>query len=346
MFNGWHNPGDIQLVGDFTGAGHAQVLFINTRAGSGGRVMIADFASGNPPAQVRYWEDWGNNPTLDGWHNPGDIQLVGDFTGAGHAQVLFINTRAGSGGRVMIADFASGNPPAQVRYWEDWGNNPTLDGWHDPGDIQLVGDFTGAGHAEVLFINTRAGSGGRVMIADFASGNPPAQVRYWEDWGNNPTLDGWHNPGDIQLVGDFTGAGHAQVLFINTRAGSGGRVMIADFASGNPPAQVRYWEDWGNNPTLDGWHDPGDIQLVGDFTGAGHAQVLFINTRAGSGGRVMIADFASGNPPAQVRYWEDWGNNPTLDGWHDLGDIQLGGDFTGAGHAQILFINRNGRLFA
>ena len=55
-----------------------------------------------------------------------------------------------------------------------------------------------------------------------------------------------------------------------------GRVMVADFASG-PPVQVLYWEDWGQSPILDGWHDPEDIQLVGDFRGLGRDQVLFIN---------------------------------------------------------------------
>ena len=54
---------------------------------------------------------------------------------------------------------------------------------------------------------------------------------------------------------------------------------------------MRYWENWGDSPLLNGWHEAGDIKLVGDFMGLGHDQVLFINT-GGDGGRVLIADFS------------------------------------------------------
>jgi hypothetical protein len=56
-----------------------------------------------------------------------------------------------------------------------------------------------------------------------------------------------------------------QVMFLNRTPG-GGRVMIADFSSGTPPARVRSWEDWGLSPLLDGWTDDEDWHLVGDFT--------------------------------------------------------------------------------
>jgi hypothetical protein len=130
--------------------------------------------------------------------------------------------------------------------------NKTVDKTFLP-DIQLVGDFTVDGHDEVLFINTD-GIGGRVLINDYANGTVPGHIDYLEDWGQSPRLDGWHNPGDIQLVGDFAHKGHDQVLFINAD-GNGGRVMIADFSSGTPPAHVKYLEDWGQSPRLDGWHD-------------------------------------------------------------------------------------------
>jgi hypothetical protein len=71
---------------------------------------------------------------------------------------------------------------------------------------------------------------------------------------------------DLQLVGDFMGLGRDQVLFIN-RSGGGGRVMIADFSGGQPPAQVRYWENWGQSPLLDGWHDVKRLPFV-DFVDA------------------------------------------------------------------------------
>ena len=37
--------------------------------------------------------------------------------------------------------------------------------------------------------------------------------------------------------------------------------------------------NWGDHSELNGWHDSEDVELVGDFSGAGKQQVLFINMR-------------------------------------------------------------------
>jgi hypothetical protein len=111
-------------------------MFLNRSDAGDGRVLVADFSSGLPPAQVKYWEDWGQSPLLNGWENDNDWCLVGDFTGAGHDQVMFLN-RTEVGGRVLVADFSSGQPPAEVKYWEDWGQSPLLNGWEDDNDWYL-----------------------------------------------------------------------------------------------------------------------------------------------------------------------------------------------------------------
>jgi hypothetical protein len=49
-------------------------------------------------------------------------------------------------------------------------------------------------------------------------------------------------------------------MFLN-RTASGGRVLVADFSSGEPPAQVKYWENWGQSSLLDGWEDDNDWAL-------------------------------------------------------------------------------------
>lgn len=55
-----------------------------------------------------------------------------------------------------------------------------------------------------------------------------------------------------------------------------GRVLIADFSQG-PPVRGLYWENWGQHTELDGWHDPEDVLLVGDFMKTATQQGLFIN---------------------------------------------------------------------
>jgi Common central domain of tyrosinase len=56
-----------------------------------------------------------------------------------------------------------------------------------------------------------------------------------------------------------------------------GRIMVADFSGAAPPAAVRYWEDWGNNPLFDGWQDDNDWTFVGDFMHRGYDQLLSTN---------------------------------------------------------------------
>ena len=281
FLDGWLDPEDLQLVGDFMAQGHDQVLYLNTD-GALGRVMIVDFAGGRP--QALFLESWGDSTLLNGWHDPEDLQLVGDFMGLGHDQVLFVNT-SGALGRVLIVDFAGGRP--QALFQENWGDSTLLNGWHDPEDLQLVGDFMGLGHDQVLFVNTD-GALGRVLIVDFAGGLP--QVLFQENWGDSTLLNGWHDPEDLQLVGDFMGLGHDQVLFVNTD-GALGRVLIVDFAGGQP--QAIFLENWGDSTLLNGWHDPEDLQLVGDFMGLGHDQVLLGNRAEGSS--IAVATFAGGN---------------------------------------------------
>ncbi len=60
---------------------------------------------------------------------------------------------------------------------------------------------------------------------------------------------------------DLIGLGNAQVMFLNRTDAGDGRVLIADFSGGQPPAQIRYWEQWGQSPLLDGWEDDNDWHL-------------------------------------------------------------------------------------
>jgi hypothetical protein len=201
-----------ELAGNFLNTRDGLVLFINNGGGDG-RVLIAGVFG----QDTRYLELKTDSPLLNGWHNPGDIQLAGDFMGIGHDQVLFINN-SGHDGRVLIADFSTGSPPANIKYWESYGQSDLLNGWHNPGDIQLAGDFfKDTRDDQVLFINN-AGGDGRVLIADFSTGSPPANIKYLQlktdrNWLND-VLNVWHNSRDVVRAGDFIDYGHDSVLFI------------------------------------------------------------------------------------------------------------------------------------
>ena len=327
-------------IGQRTGLSAGDISAVNALYPTGGRLMLADFSGGAPPAAVRYWENWGTPSLFDNFQDDGDLALVGDFMHRGYDQLLSVN-RGGSGGRLMIADFSNQKPQPTVLYRENWGSPSLFDGWQDDGDLALVGDFMHRGYDQLLSVN-RGGNGGRLMIADFsARGGPPAAVRYWENWGRPSLFDGFHDDGDLALVGDFMRRGYDQLLLVN-RGGSGGRHMIADFSNGKPQPTVLYRESWGSPSLFDGWQDDGDLALVGDFMHRGYDQLLSVNRRGGGGGRLMIADFSAGGPPATVRYWENWGRPSLFDGWQDDGDLALVGDFMRRGYDQLLSVNRGG----
>jgi hypothetical protein len=340
LLDGWHDDDDDRLVGDFLGLGHDQVMFFNKSDAGDGRVLIADFSAGHPPATALYWENWGQSLLLNGWQDANDARLVGDFLALGYDQVMFINETDAGDGRILVSDFKAGHPPATVRYWENWGQSPLLNGWQDANDDRLVGDFLGLGYDQVMFLNMTDAGDGRILIADFSSGHPPATVRYWESWGQSAMLDSWQDANDDRLVGDFLGLGYDQVIFFNQTDSGDGRMLIADFKSGGPPATVRYWESWDQSAVLNGWQDAGDLRFVGDFMALGYDQILFINRQNAGDGRVLVADFKSGQPPATVRFLESWGQSPVLDGWHDANDLVLAGTLMGS-QCELMFINRD-----
>ncbi|RKH44499.1 hypothetical protein D7Y23_27480 [Corallococcus sp. AB050B] len=320
----------VYKAGVFAGPGSADQLIAIDGSGYGPRVLVSGYVNANAFPHFHYQESWTASPLLNSWHNPSDIKLTGDFRGLGYDQMLFINTD-GYAGRVMITDYRDGAVPAEVRYLESWGQSPLLDGWHDPEDLQLAGDFLNRGHDQVLFFN-RSGTGGRVMITDFSDGAAPSEAGYHEAWGAPNSFEDCSEPDDRFYVGDFQNRGYDQVLCLN-RSGTGARVKILDFSAGVGPAQVRYVEASGAFTVLDGLMDADDNQVAGDFRGLGYDQLLLVNNGT-TGTAMLIADFFDGVAPAEVRYSEAQGVSyyPTL-----LANRMLVGDFRGLGHDQVLY---------
>ena len=332
---GFTDADDRVLRGDFMGLGHDQLLMINKGAGDGS-IVVADLVNGQSQAPILF-KATKSQEGLIGWADPSDRLLVGDFIAAGHDQLLAINT-SGVGGRIAIFDFSDGSPPLAIPYWESYGFSTLFNGWHDSNDVTLVGDFTRSGHDQVLFIN-RGGSGGRVMIADFSAGLP-AQVAYWESYGDSFNLNGWHDSNDAMIAGDFRGLGYDQVLFIN-RGGSGGRVAIFDFSDGHVPAEFDYLEYYGQSSLFDGWDETTDTLLAGDFTGEGFDQLLLVNTTPppwNGPGRFLVADFRG--PTATVRFLQYQGQDPSVESRIDTDDRLLAGRFRGGPSDVLLTVER------
>ncbi len=217
------------------------------------------------------------------------------------------------------------------------GDNSTLKELFNSNNTRHAGNFQGLGYSQVLFIDHNS-EDGKLAIVDFRKGRPHAFTEISEIGDDLIPLASLLDRGNIQLAGDFMGLGHSQVLFLNRNHSKTetAKIVISDFSK--VPPSIKYLEKWGESSLFGGWLDANDTQLVGDFMGLGHSQVLFVN-HLHKGGKIMIADFSQGKPPASNKFGENWDKGIMFEGWLDINDSRVAGDFAGLGYDQILFLN-------
>jgi hypothetical protein len=312
------------LAGNYIGhLKHDQLLISNAKKDT---LQIIDFTKAST-AKIEYEDKPGA-----AWLTANHSLLSGDFMGLGYDQILHI-----AGGKIIIEDFSQGKAPAITRYSEAPARNSALRKLVVAEDTQLAGDFLARGHSQVLFVDRKT-RGGILVIADFSKGKAP-EMREFSVIGGNSTLLGLMlHAGDKQFSGDFMGLGYGQLMMINCNyyGDKEPKIIIADFGKGKRSASVRYQENWGESPLFSGWLDANNTQLVGDFMGLGHSQILLVNHHGG-GGKIMIVDFSQSKPV--IKYWENWNDGTLFKGWLDLNDTKVAGNFKGFGYSQVLFLN-------
>jgi hypothetical protein len=296
-------------IGDFTGVGHAQVLFYYK---GDGHWWLRDMQDGTLNwSLVSQSAGFGN--LLDGQHPI----WIGDFSGVGHAQVLFYYK---GDGHWWLGDMQGGTLNwSLVSQSAGFGN--LLDGQHPI----WIGDFTassisGPPRAQVLFYYK---GDGHWWLGDMQGGTLNwSLVSQSAGFGN--LLDGQHSI----WIGDFSGVSHAQVLFYYK---GDGHWWLGDMQGGALNwSLVSQSAGFGN--LLDGQHPI----WIGDFTassisGPPRAQVLFYYK---GDGHWWLGDMQGGALNwSLVSQSAGFGN--LLDGQHSIWI----GDFTGVGHAraQVLF---------
>ncbi|HET8955114.1 MAG TPA: VCBS repeat-containing protein [Solirubrobacterales bacterium] len=270
-------------VADFAGSGNTDTLFYTPYDGN--------WWLGVHDGQALAWSNVGNTLGAFGDIWDGRPFWIGDFDGDGKADVLFYapadgNWWLGSHDGAKLAWSLAGNTLSTPNFGDIWDGRPF---W--------VGDFSGAGRAEVLFYTPGDGNWWR--------GSHDGTALVWADDGN--TLGA--NPGDPDLgdiwdgrpfwVGDFDADGQAEVLFYTPGDGN--------WWLGNHNGSRLSWRPVGNTRGA-GSGDPDFGQIwdgrpfwVGDFSGAGRAEVLFYARDDG--------DWQLGSYNDRLR-WSHVGNTP------------------------------------
>lgn len=311
--------------GDFLKRGRDQLLVVRP-ANKHHHVDLLELGSaGGGSASVLRSDLLEPGSWLDGWLGPNDLQLVGDLAGHGASQLLLLHRgQRRPGEQAVLLSLQNGCAEPRKLYADSWGEANWLDGWLDPNDAHLVGDFMGLGHDQWLMMN-RNPRGGKIRIVDIKGGSP--RRCYTEVWGQSPLLDGWMGEGCVMLSGDFLKRGHQQLLFINRDISiNTGKVLIVDFCRPSPPAEVCYREMWGQSDLLNDFLGESDVAVAGDFMGVGYSQVLFVG-RKGEGEKFLVADFHGGSPPLAACVREPWGQRARHESLIRPGSVVLAGQF-------------------
>ena len=284
-------------IGDFTGAGHAQVMFYYK---GDGHWWLGSMANGQLNwSLVSQSAGFGN--LIDGNHPI----WIGDFTGAGHAQVMFYYK---GDGHWWLGSMANGQLNwSLVSQSAGFGN--LIDGNHPI----WTADFTAAGHAQVMFYYK---GDGHWWLGNMVNGQLNwSLVSQSAGFGN--LIDGNHPI----WIADFTAAGHAQVMFYYK---GDGHWWLGNMVNGQLNwSLVSQSAGFGN--LIDGNHPI----WIADFTGARHAQVMFYYK---GDGHWWLGNMANDQLSwSLVSQSAGFGN--LIDGNHPIWIA----DFTGSGHAQVLF---------
>ena len=283
-------------IGDFSGTGHEQVLFYYK---GDGNWWLGDIQAG-----VIHWslvsQSGGFGNLLDGQHPI----WIGNFSGGNQSQVMFYYS---GDGHWWLGSMVEG----QLQ-WGLVNNNAAFGNLLDGQHPVWFGDFTD-GHVQILFYYKGDGN--------WWLGNMTGGQLQWslvsQSGGFGNLLDGQHPI----WIGDFSRVGHMQVMFYYS---GDGNWWLGDIQAG-----VIHWslvsQSGGFGNLLDGQHPI----WIGNFSGGNQSQVMFYY----SGDR----HWWLGSMVEGQLQWGLVNNNAAfgnlLDGQHPV----WFGDFTGAGHVQILF---------
>jgi hypothetical protein len=187
------------------------------------------------------------------WHSPpdrtfayggvaGDIPITGDWTGDGYTKVGIYRAKSGDFLLDSNGDEAFDAGDAVYKFLQNVGG-PL------PGDVPVVGDWSGSGTSKIGIVRK-----GFLWLLDF-NGNgiyePGTDLQYV-----------YGAPGDIPVVGDWTGTGTSKIGVLR-----GGFLWLLD-ANGNGK-----WDGMAGEDFTFAFGAPGDVPVVGDWTGDGVSKV-------------------------------------------------------------------------
>ena len=223
------------------------------------------------------WTELGRDVLGDG---PGVHQyptLMGDVDGDGLDDLIFVFRHWKDGWLTIRTKRSNGDGT-----WTDLPQQKLGDG---PGVHQyptLVGDVTGDGRDDLVFVFRHWKNGMLTTRTKAAAGDGT-----WHDWGQDQMTDG---PGVHEyptLLGDVTGDGHADLVFVFRDWQTGELALRTKEAIVDAVGSGLEWADLGHVTLPDG---PGIHQYptqIGDVTGDGLEDLVFVFRHWADGERAI-----------------------------------------------------------
>jgi len=224
--------------------------------------------------------------------SPGDIPVVGDWNGNGHKKIGVFNTATAT----WLLDM-NGNG-----IWDGLSVDKSVQ-WGSPQDVPVVGNWNGAGSQDKIGVFN------------------PTTTAWVLDLNGNFTWDGepgdrsiaWGTPGDIPVVGDWTGAGNLQKIGVFSPKTAAWTLDLAgDF----------HYERAKNTAIT--WGVPGNIPLIGDWSGSGTAKIGVYDSSKATFRLDVNGNLRWDSGVDKEVGWGSVGDRPVVGDWNSSGATKIG----------------------
>jgi hypothetical protein len=241
-------------------------------------------------------------------------------------------------GPLALVSLDAGAPSPTLDYLSSWRNRTVLTGLLPLENHVVCADILGRGTDQLVFLGmVDARLSVQLAVFTFEANGSVAlyhsQPRVHGTW----PLEGFADVTDKMVAGDFLGRDHDQLLLLNTSTNAGDGLAVVDFSADVHEPELSAYSEQGPGFDLVNRILGSGVLMVGDFAGLGVDQ-LFATTRvAGGAPAVDLVRFAA--DPATPATAISSGSVSLFDGWFDLADRAVAGDFLGLGHAQLALLN-------
>ena len=283
----WQDPsvgwsGITPLVGDLNNDGKSDYMFMANDNNTGVKFYVA-LSSGSGFSTPGLWVN------LPGWSYSAIKPTLGDLNADGRDDLVLTTIPVGGGTAAYVLLNSSSGFGSPAAWWQD-----SSVGWS--GITPMVGDLTGDGRVDYTFLANDNNTGVKFYVAATnAQGNGFGAPALWRN------LPGWGYSGIKPSLGDVDKNKKADLVLTTNQPGGGSAayVLLNTTVLNDPSA---WWQD-----SSVGWS--GIMPFVGDATGDGKADYLFVANNNNIGVRVYVAA-STGTTFSVPGLWRDlvgWG---------------------------------------